>query len=305
MQIPETTPIDLPIYMDSTMLSAWKSCKYKWYIAHGRNLRPPGSNIHLTAGGALAAGTEAARRAQFGRSDPLAVDDLMHAAIGPFLREWKDCPSDPEHPKNIHNTLHALERYFTNYHPLYDPAQPLRRADGTPTTEFTFSIPLEIDHPSGVPFIYCGRFDLLGRYTDNGRLVILDEKTTGSLGAYWARQWDMRGQFIGYIWACRKLGYEIEDVLVRGIGIMKTDIVFMSVPLRYSESQLLRWERDLYAELDMLKHFHKENYYPQNWADACSSYGGCPFTDLCKHNDPEQWTSNYETHIWSPLKAAA
>lgn len=301
----EIADYTLPPYIDSTMIASFRSCHQKFYDQFIRNLAPIGSNIHLTAGGAFASGLQAARLYQFARSDIQRVDDLMNAAIGPLLRSWGDLEVDSEHPKNIHNVIYALELYLTEFHPGTDHIQPLRNADTSPTVEFTFAVPLPNLHPiTKEPFIYVGRFDLLGRYRDSNLIVVVDEKTTGSLSSSWTRQWDMRGQFIGYVWACQQLGYTAcRDAVVRGIGLYKTETKFLPVPVRYPQHLIDRWYTQLLKTIDDISFCFERNEWNYDFADACSSYGGCPFVDLCKHQTPDPWLSNFQKRTWTPIAA--
>jgi len=298
----------LPQFIDSSMLSTFRSCPRKFFWQYVHNLRAPGSSIHLAAGSAFAAGLESLRNFQaLHPTEPIHAEVLWQAAVPAALKAWNDFPLDlmEDSPKNIHNVLYALELYLNEFHPFYDEVQPLviTQPDGSQkvTTEFSFAIPLPVNHPNGDPFIYVGRFDLLGQYKVNNLLVVLDDKTTGSLGPYWLKQWDMRGQFLGYLWACRKLGYNVSNVVVRGTGLLKTDTNFLSHPLSYPDILIERWEQELYNSLELLKAFHSQNYYPYNFADACSSYGGCPMQQLCQAKEPEDWLNNYVVEKWNPV----
>lgn len=296
----DTRP-ELPLYIDSTMVATFRACPRKFFYTFLHNLRAPGHSIHLAAGSAFAAGLEAMRNLQaLNPAGPLPNETLWEAAVPPAIAAWGDCPDDPESPKNLHNVLYALELYLQEFHPYADEVQPLV-VGGKPTTEFSFAIPLPITHPCGDPFIYVGRFDLLGRYSANDLLVVLDDKTAGSLGSYWLKQWDMRGQFLGYLWACQKLGYNVHNVVVRGTGLLKTETNFLSLPLSYPQHLIKRWEQELYNTIELLIHYHERNYFPYNFADACSSYGGCPMQQLCQAEHPEQWLNNYKVEKWNPI----
>lgn len=290
----------LPHYLDSTMISTFRSCQRKFFWQFILNKVLDGANIHLTAGGAIAAAIDHMRKLQYGQSC-ISIDDLLISALPTFFSEWGDLVVPEDHPKSQHRVLWALEEYVTRYHPFHDEVQPLERSDGTPTSEFTFALPLPISHPSGDPFIYCGRFDLLGRHTVNDLLVIVDEKTTGSLSTAWTRQWDLRGQFLGYVWACQQLGYKLNDVIVRGIGMYKTGPQFLAVPTPYPQHLVDRWYTQLLKTVQDIVWCYQHNDWSYDFADACSSYGGCPYVDLCKHRDPEPWFSNYVDRTWSPI----
>ena len=71
----------------------------------------------------------------------------------------------------------AVEFYFEEYPLDGDSIKPYKFEDGRTGIEFTFGIPIPINHPdSGDPIVLAGRFDLLGYYND--LLAVVDEKTT-------------------------------------------------------------------------------------------------------------------------------
>lgn len=291
-------------YVDSSMLSTFRSCKKKFYWNYIQKLKPAGQSIHLLAGGAFAAGCEAARIRQFANNntEPVHIDDLLNAAMGAFLKHWGDNPEFENETKNFHNTFHALEQYLVEYPPFSDPVQPFMKPDGNPATEFSFAIPLPVNNPLGHPYTFVGRFDLLGYYGD--QMVVEDDKTTSALGPYWLRQWDLRGQFMGYTWACRQLGYPVDHVIVRGIAIQKTQHQFAMVPVQFSNLLIERWYEELLNSCHEINHYFERKLWPYNFGDACSSFGGCSYDTLCKAADPALWMPGYEVNTWNPVRMA-
>lgn len=292
------TPVlpPLPQYFDSSMLAALGSCPRKYLYQYLHNLRTPGVNIHLIAGGAFAAAIDAARRSCFEGSN---YDDVILHAYHAFAHAWGSAPLNHGEAKSYVNTFDAVELYLKQYWPLTDEVKPLRKKDGTIASEFTFSIPFPIAHPSGEPYIFTGRFDMLGYHSD--QLVIVDEKTTGSLGASWVNQWKLRGQFMGYIWACQQLGYNVNTVLVRGIGLLKTQTNFLQAIEQFPQYMIDRWYAETIEKLKMLNWMYTHNEWRFNFGDACTSYGGCTFATLCTAHNPAEWFSNYSVEVWDPL----
>lgn len=319
---PSTAIPPLPHYVDSTIISARHSCKRKNLYGYVHSLYPTGESVHLIAGAALAAGMEAARRITFQAADPHSVtlEDQLHAAFIAFLDEWGDFEPPEKHAKNLVNTFSALRHYLETHPPATDEIQPLRRPDGSPAIEYTFSLELPILHPDGAPMFYVGRFDMLGVYSVPGATLhcILDDKTTASLGQYWADSWDLRGQFIGYIWACRQHGIPLSHAAVRGITIQKTQNEVRTALPEFPIFMIERWEREMirtvrdivddYTHYSQLVAHNSErlfdprgDVYRYDFADACNSYGGCAFSTLCKAKDPTSYLNNYITHRWNPL----
>lgn len=288
-----------PVFIDSTMLTTFRSCRMKFYYNFIRHLRPPGKSIHLVAGGAFAAGVDAARRVAY-TTPNCDYSTMLEAAAQAFLAEWGDYIAPEGHAKSLHNTFYALERYLHEHPPLTDSIQPVTKSDNTPAVEFSFAIPLDIKHPAtGDPIVFCGRFDMLGMWND--LFTIVDEKTTSALGPTWLDQWKLRGQFLGYCWACQQLGYPVRQVAIRGIGILKTDIKFLTALELYPQYLIDRWVVEAHRTIEEMIHCFQNNYWTHNFGDACSSYGGCTYKELCIAADPEQWVSNFEVRVWNPV----
>lgn len=293
---------DLPLYVDSTMLSAFKQCPQKFYTEFVLGLRPVGLSIDLHAGACFASAMENTYRGIY--QEGLTFEAAKLRAFGLYLDQWGDFPMPAKDtPKNRERVWEAVEEYFRQWPPASDPVQPFHLA-GAPSYEFTFGIPLSGEgwprHPSGSPFIYSGRFDMLGTW--GPKLVVRDEKTTTSIGAAWADQWDLRSQFMGYVWACQQSGLTIDTVCVRGIGILKTKISLAEAFKTFPSFKVERWLEQIRRDLWRLRRCWDEGYWDYNFADACSAYGGCAFRDLCGSLDPEPWRSQYVVRRWNPIQ---
>lgn len=310
-----TEPIEhgrpiLPVNVDSTMMNCFRSCHQKAFLEFVRGFRPTGISIDLHAGGCFATALEAIYNSLWlhHRSFPEAML-RGHAA---FLGAWGDfeIPEFKRTAKTRDRVWEAVESYFVEYPPLTDIVQPYT-AEGRPTLEYTFAIPLEpiahintgefpIHPTTGGPFVYCGRFDMLGQ--KDGRPCVRDEKTTGSsIGQNWARQWQLRSQFMGYVWACRHFGLDVQEVVIRGISILKTDIKHAQSVQTYSDGLIARWYEQLRRDLWTLRRCWDAGYWDYNLGEACTSYGTCIFMDACSSNNSEPWLSDMEVRRWTPL----
>ena len=216
--------------MDSTILGAFTDCPLKAYREYCLKLGSPTPSIHFHAGGAFARAIEVVRRCRW--EQELSFEESLDAAFIEFTNYWGDFEA-PDHGTGANKTYErmwqAVEFYFEQYPLDTDPIRPYIFEDGKTGVEFTFGVPLPINHPdTGNPIIFGGRTDLLGYYRDVP--CIIDEKTTSSLGQSWTDKWTMRGQFIGYTWAASQSGIHAGMALVRGVSILK----FGQVPLTVS-----------------------------------------------------------------------
>jgi len=284
------------------MLSAALACPRQFYWNYIRGLRPKAQSIHLTAGGAFAAGLEAYRMAYYAQE--AGHRPSLAAAFRAAVSYWGPYEPPMDTNKSLPAVLEALQAYFTEWWPAEtDLLQPHRRRDGAPSVEFSFSIPLPgLYHPeTNDPLFYVGRLDMLGTF--NGQLFVVDEKTTSQMGAAWTKNWDLRGQFTGYVWAAKELlSLPVVGAIVRGVCFRKYDLDHAEV-LTYRPAWLVdEWmSRTQEAIAQCLQWWDRDLYFP-NHDNSCTAYGGCKYLPLCTKADPEPWIAmDYEVDRWDPL----
>lgn len=295
-----TDPIQsfFPQVVDSTILGAFRSCPQKAFREFVQHWKGRGSNVHLHAGAAYAHGLEVARRAFYvdgldrATSESMGLDALS-TAYGDY-----ECPATSAKTKE--RMMGALLFYFDNYPLDGDTATPAV-INGRHGIEFSFAEPLPIDHPvTGEPLIFSGRCDMLVNYA--GGLYLEDDKTTSSLGASWAKNWEMRGQFSGYSWAARQAGISVRGVLVRGVSILKTKYETQQVLTYRAPFEIDRWYDQTCRDLERMVKAYREDQWDYNLDEACSSFGGCHFMNACKSQFPGSWLqTEFEQRVWDPL----
>lgn len=291
-----------PHTIDSTILSAFRGCMQKGFRQYVEHWKPKQQSVHLVAGGAFASGIEAARDAYYvqgatpGDAEGIGLQALL-AHYGDF-----ECPSDSA--KSPERMCGALEFYFSRYPLGADGANPITLPSGRRGIEFSFAEPLSITHPvTGDPILYTGRSDMIAERA-NG-IYIYDEKTASSLGASWGRQFEMRAQFTGYHWALRSQGIKAAGTVVRGVSILKTKYDTLEVLTHRTDYEIDRWEHQTLRDIARAIQCWKEGYWDFALDGACTEYGGCPFTRVCKSSDPEAWLPMYfEQRVWDPLARA-
>ncbi len=307
-------PVDLPLYIDSTMRSCFVSCPQKFLREFAQGYRPATKSVDLHAGACFATALETTYRGIWELNLPF--EQSIERARAAFDVAWGDfeIPEFKRTAKTRERVWDAIvggsgdkdEGYFQRYAPKTDHVQPYFAADGKPTFEYTFAIPLEPTapndqlfsneailehrwfplHPSGQPFTYVGRFDALGSYQN--RPVVRDEKTTGgSISTNWSDQWDLRAQFLGYSWACQQAGIDLDTVVVRGIAIQKTQILHAEAIKPFSKHLVAKWHEQLRRDLWRIRRAWDEQYFDYDLDKSCTSYGGCVFLPVCQSPNPE------------------
>jgi hypothetical protein len=292
-----------PEYVDSTMRAAFVSCKRKYFNEFILNRRSGAGNVHLVAGGAFAAGCEAVRKAYYGKG--FSAEDALFEGHKALIAKYAEPERFADHNKSLPNMMGALDAFFQHWGLAADHYQPYRQSNGEPAIEFSFSIPLSgTAHPvTGLPILYCGRFDWVGQHENTGELYAVDEKTTSQLGATWPNQWKHRAQLTGYVWAARQFDLDLSGAVIRGISILKKGYGHAeSLQLR-SNFYIERWHNQLLRDVAEMIKCYNEGYFDFDFGEACTSYSTpCAYTDSCGSSRPEDYVkANFEHVRWNPI----
>jgi hypothetical protein len=281
------------------MIVDFRACPRRFHNRYVLNLTGSSKSADLIAGAAVAAALEAVRLEVYKHGKTL--EQAYIPAYRAFVKEWGPFVPPEESAKQFGQCWAAVEEYFKAWPPRTDELQPLRTTEGEPFVEFSFAVPLSINHPeTGEPFIYVGRFDVLGEWM--GKVVVSDEKTMGQMGPRWIYQWDLRNQFMGYCWGAQQHGYKCNDALIRGICILKKDIKLAQAPANFPNWMLERWEHQLHRDIERMISLWNEDYWDYNFGNSCTEYGGCAYRDLCISAKPEVWYSSYTRAKWNPIE---
>lgn len=294
------TTVTFPEVLDSSLMGNFKSCPQKFFKQDIQHWKPKQPSVHLRAGGAFAAGIEAARDCFYVQE--LSSEDSVANGLQKLIEFYGDFECPPDSAKSLERTAGALEFYFDHY-PLNHESPPITLPSGKKGIEFSFVHPLSIVHPeTGNPLLYSGRMDALLNYA--GGVFLCDEKTATSLGPTWSRQWDLRAQFTGYAWGCRESGIKVDGAIVRGVSILKTKYDTQEAISYRPDWQIDRWHEELGEWIDDMLRMWRAGKWRHNLDHACAEYGGCQFRQICATR-PEEATSWYETYFerrhWDPV----
>lgn len=288
-----------PAVIDSSLVSAFRSCPQKAFLEYFRHYKPRTPSVHLHAGGAFAKGLEVARREYFlvGKSESEAVELGLYA----LLKSYGDfeCPEDSA--KSATRMAGAFEFYFAQYPMSTDTCVPAALPGGLRGIEFSFVEPIEVRHPeSGDPILYSGRFDMIAEYA--GGMYGFDDKTTSQLGASWSKQWDLRSQFTAYTWGAKMGGIPTQGFIIRGVSILKSKYDTQQAITYRPEWQVERWYDQVIKDVTRMKQMWEDEYWDYDLNEACTSYGGCPFRKVCLSADPTPWLqAEFRRREWNPI----
>ena len=289
------------------MLSCFRDCEEKFHIEHLLGLRPVEKSIHLIAGGAFAAGCAATRKAFYDPSTAYAdfstkqkEEHCIALGLQTLIKAYGEPVLGPYETKTIDRICSAFVYYFDTYKLSSDPIQPLY-VGGKPAIEVSFAFPTGVAHPdTGEEILYAGRTDMIGVFKDI--CFIIDEKTTKQMGASFAKQFLLRGQFLGYAYGARHEGYNIVGSIIRGVCIRKNDFELREVGPLYTEQwKLDRWFTGMVDTLRRMVHCYKEQTWTLDLGHACGNFGGCPSMKICLAKDPTRIASEFAVVRWDPL----
>lgn len=305
-------PASFPEVVSSSIVSSYQACPMKFWYQSVLNLKTRQANIHLNAGGALAAALNDFRRSYYGHHSPVRGDVDLSLAVGlrtliNAYRVDNQSPSAWEEieasPKGLSNMAVALVAIVETYNPA-DPygLHPYVDDTGEVWAERSFSFETQVLHPeTGMPLLFAGRTDWIGVH--NGHQYVMDEKTTSQMGAKWADQWALRGQFIGYSLGFAPSFPQLAGVWVRGVCLLKDTIKLAEHPVIVPQWQMREWWTDLnYALADMVRDW-KNGHFRHDRGSACASYSGCSYLTLCT-KPPEHrksFSAHFEQSVYDPL----
>lgn len=289
-----------PHTVDSTILGTFRGCPQKFFRQYIEHWKPHQQSVHLVAGGAFAAGIEAARIAFYVQGH--SAEESEAAGIQKLISHYGDfeCPADSA--KSLERMCGALEFYFQAYPLESADATPMLFGDQTRAIEFSFAEPIDVLHPvTGQPILYTGRSDMLAERAQG--YYGYDEKTTSSLGSSWAKQWEMRSQFTGYMWAAAQQGIKLNGFVIRGVSILKTKYGTLEVLTHRNQYEIDRWYEQVCRDVRRMIRAWEEGYWDYSLDSACVEYGQCVFTQVCKSPTPEQWLPmQFSQRVWDPLE---
>lgn len=306
---PEPAPIlhiDFPEVIDNTAREQFFVCPQKFFRSTINKLAPRHTSEHLHFGGAFAMGLEVMRKGFYDVG--YSPEDALLAGTEAAIRYYGDYEPPEGSFKTLENLILALD-FYARTRPLEtDYVKPHKLSSGKHAIEFTFAIPLPINHPvTGNPLLYAGRFDMLAEYQNT--LFVMDDKTTSRLGPTWDRQWKLNSQFTGYCWAAQQHNLPVAGAIIRGQSILKYGFEPAEAIVYRPQWMIDRWYHQLLKDVqDMIDRWTDQ--YVKGFPDsfdyalgaACTAYSGCEFAKLCLSQNPESWIrSDYKQRHWNPL----
>ena len=301
-----TNELHFPDVFYNSMRKEFVKCEKIAHWKFEKGLNAEVGNEHLIAGGAFAKGMEMMRLAYYMKGK--TQDEALVEGIDAVFKQYGNFVAPAGSLKTADRVAGALAYYVSNRPFAKEELAPLLLSEEKLGIEVGFDFELPVHHPRTDKLMrYVGRIDMLAE-GKNGKVWVVDEKTTGKLGATWAHQWDLDSQMSGYVWGARKLlglyGIEKEVVgaVVNGVAILKNDYDLMRCPTFRQDWELLRWYEQMMKDLEAWIDAFKHQDHNQVLDHACAMYGNpCEYAKLCKARDPEKIVGSYAIKFWNPM----
>lgn len=284
--------------LSTSQIGTFNACARRWYYSYRRNWKDTGSVA-----------------SDFGSSWHQAMDSLwLHATNKELWEEWDEPregalfhakqafdamwgnkqPDPDENEWRGPEIAHAmLEAYVAQY---WDKLTGLELLE----VEGSFTVPVEEGLNSA------GRLDKVVRRREDGKIFCVDHKTAGTwsysrefgLRPVWWEQFLMSPQVSSYLdYANREYGEaNVGGLVVDAALVHKNVRHFEQRVFKRTDGQIKAFLNDLSATKAAMDFCDERSYYAKN-LDACSDYGGCPYSPICHQfdriedlpADPPEW----------------
>jgi hypothetical protein len=211
--------------------------------------------------------------AEFYKEKPSNRSDSL--LVNAFNEVWKEEGDDLRNAETAEKMLRNYWNTFgtdENYEVLVDSIGPV--------VEREFDVHLKV--VDGIQYRLTGTIDLVLKYKETGEIVIMDHKTSKSLGGEFINRYRLNSQMIGYCYAASRLfNTNISRYVINGLQVAKTKQSITRFQGYVNGFQLDQYIKDTLAKVSAFVSFSDNGYFPRALSSECSSYGGCPFLDAC------------------------
>lgn len=128
---------------------------------------------------------------------------------------------------------------------------------------------------------YHGTIDMVMRNTTTRETVLVDHKTTSTLGNDFMKRSMMSTQFQGYIAGARGLGVETDTFMTNGIGVFKGEKKFLRHFNEFDTGRMTEFAQWALYHTGKYIEAVESNYYPISAPSPCAQWGGCQFIEAC------------------------
>ena len=261
------------IYIDSTKIRSWLTCRKHYELRHIRHLAPIVVSAPLSFGKAWHVIGEALAQGMSAGGAKILFKEI-------YTNETKD------ELRTVGKGTELIDLYVKKY--KIEPFKYLH-------TETPFALPLQDD------IVLCGKEDAIIEWNDE--IYVFERKTTSRLGITFFKKFRLDYQIDIYCLACRELVGRCAGAIIDAIRVCKpkakmdTDLVRDIVGR--SDRDLDEAQKEIVNIIDDMR--SATNFYKNKL--SCYTWGGCEFLPICEsHENPKVIRDFYKESAWNPMK---
>lgn len=209
----------------------------------------------------------------------------LYDAVAAFVKAAEPLQALPDTDKRSRvSGVWVLGHYFRTY--ANDTYVTFCDEQG-PCAERTFSAPLISD--SDLEVFLFGTIDLILQNLATGEVLPADHKTSSQMGGDFLNRIKPNHQYTGYLWGAQcALGLQTENFLINGVQVKARPLTARGGPPTFTRQITKRTSEDIDEFVNAVSwacrsylRWEEANCWPIGTVDACSSWGGCGFLDIC------------------------
>lgn len=292
--------VDIPIYLDNTMISSFRTCPRKFYFRHVRNWRSSGTALPLVFGSSWHEAMDVIWSLSGKDFEP---PQLHQFALAAFQQKWSDeglnvqmtiAENEQAAPRTPGIGSEMIWNYINHRMPFL---KSIELIECEKPFMVSFSDP-------GLPK-YIGRIDKVFR-DEVGNIKLGEHKTTslyaksGGVQQRYMDTYSPNSQVDGYMFASqRELNLNAVGVYVDIALVHKTHHdIFKFLPVTRNQPAINNWETETINWIDiMMSEFHAYDRldegqpmhcFPRNTDSCFDFFSQCPYADICRFKDRPQ-----------------
>lgn len=262
------------IYVDSTKIRSFLSCRKHYELRHIRHLAPITVSAPLSFGKAWHTITEQLAKGA-------TAEEVKNLFKEIYTNETKD------ELRTVNKGLELIDLYVRKH--AKEPFTYLH-------TETPFALPF------GEDVVLCGKEDAIIEWNDE--VYVFERKTTSRLGITFFEKFRHDYQIDIYCLACRELVGRCAGAVIDAVRVCKPKAT-MDVDL--VRDVVGRTDRDLDEAqkeiITIINDMRNPNTIMYKNKQSCFTWGGCEFLSICQsHENPKVIRDFYRLSKWDPMR---
>lgn len=308
------------LFIDNSTLETFTTCprQAQFYVCQKKE--KVGNKSALKFGGIVHKILEA----RYFQPAGFVTEETERAMVSVCESEFDTYTAPVDDFRNYGTAINLIKEYNKFY-----PAEPFKvlTQAGKPLIEVPFAChlgtievnaELSVRNPDGtidlryipsLQIMWQGRIDMIVEH--EGRLYLVDHKTTSMMGPTYFREFELSSQFHGYTWAAQQLlGRPIFGAIINALGVRKptktgTSLEFQRKTITITQEALYEWQADTLHIITDFVEMARREHMPKHTKWCVGKYGMCQFFDVCTlPADQRQQllsTGDYKAVTWNPL----